>query len=331
MKNITFVKILTESSTKKFSNIFLDKDPEFADDYAVTLTPLELKLHIDKRDKYIKKLEKTLNDKNKLKKIITDKAEMDKLQEVLNKIAKKEIVGNLKDKEEKEDVSGRETMGADFGIGEANLNNLLKIDRLESIGQGVTTIVFKHPKNKKKVIAVTLDAKKIGWLEANKKLFGYTYISKFNYEKGNEAHIFTMNKIDKFFENRDFPIQKMNLIYSEVIVPYYYIVDKKGEAQVKDIDWIIKYMDNIELINILKKVKATYSSNDTLDLHDGQWGLDSNGKILLFDPIIDKRIFSKVNDNNTLNWKITIKHFINDIIFKDEKSERKKIIALLMR
>ncbi len=326
-KNI--LKLLTEN--KKEEIIFLDKNPKLSDYSAAQMTPLELKINIDKRDKHIEKLEKILTNEKKLKKIISSKVEMDKLQSALNKLKKEEILPSLR-KELRKNIPGQETLGVDFGISSTTLGDLLKIERLETIGQGVTTIVFNHPKIKNRVIAVTLDTKKLDWLEANKELFGYTYITKIDYDKGNEAHVFTMNKIHKFFDDRDFPAHKMNLIHSEVIVPYFYISSKKGEVEVKDIDWIIEHMDNKELIDILKKVQNVYKPNDILDLHGGQWGMDSKGKILLFDPVIDRRIFSKIHENNTKSWKTVIKHFFQELFeSKDKKNERQKIIKLLTK
>lgn len=316
---------------KKFKELFLDKDPKMSDQAAAHLSPLQLKINIDKRDDYIEKLEKILQDKNKLKKIISSKSEMDKLQTALDKLHQKDILPKLED-----DIKAPDKMRLDahFGITPGGLNRMFKIDRLEAIGKGITTIVFKHPENKKKVIAITTDAKKLDWMEANKDLFGYQYIMEVDYERGNKAYVFIADKIEKFFERRDMSAAKMELIYSEVVVPYFYLVNKKSfdKVHVSDIDWIIEHMSNIELINILKKVKKVYKSNDIIDLHGGQWGEDLSGKILLFDPVIDRRVFSKTKEDNTMSWAGTIKNFTNKLFgSKSEKKEREKIIKLLTR
>ncbi len=318
---------------KKFKEIFLDKDPQMDDAYSAGMTPLQMKVNVDKRDKYINKLEKILGDKNKLKKIIADKSEMDKLQTALDTLHKKEILPDF-EKEIVDEIPDRKQLNAHFGITPGGLNKMLRIDRLEAIGKGVTTIVFKHPKNKKKVISITTDTKKLDWMEANKDLFGYQYITEIDYERGNKAHVFTMDKINKFFERRDLSAAKMDLIYSEVVVPYFYLTNKKSfdSVHVSDIDWMIEHMTDKELISIMKKVKSVYKSTDIIDLHGGQWGEDAQGRLLLFDPVIDRRVFDKTNTPNVMSWKGTIKNFTNKLFGSEsEKKEREKIIKLLMR
>ncbi len=318
---------------KKFKEVFLDKDPQMGDSIAAQLTPLQLKINIDKRDKYIDELEKILSNKSKLKKIISSKEEMNKLQTALDKLHKKEIIPDF-EKEIVNKIPDNKTLNNYFGITPGGLNKMLKIDRLEAIGKGVTTIVFKHPKNKKKVISITTDTKKLDWMEANKDLFDYQYITEIDYERGNKAHVFTMKKINKFFERRDLSAAKMNLIHSEVVVPYFYLVNKKSfdAVAVSDIDWIIEYMSDKELIDILKKVQKVYKSTDSIDLHGGQWGEDEQGRILLFDPVIDNRVFDKTGTPNIMSWKGAIKNFASKMFGSDsEKKERESIIKLLMR
>jgi hypothetical protein len=327
------IDLLIEGAFKKprkFKETKLDKNPQMDDTYASWLTHFQLKLEIDQRDKYINKLEKILNNKVKLKKVIHNKSEMDRLQKALDKFHKKELVPDF-ERDVVKQVPNRKKLGLVTGVNAVTLNKFLKIDSLEQLGKGISTIIFKHPYKKDKILALCTDAKKIDWFEANKELFGYKFITEMEYERSNRLYIYEADKINKFLAERDLSAYRTSLIYTEVVAPYTFLANKTShEVTVKDLDWIMKPISDKELLGILRKVKEVFSPNDAIDLHGDQWGENKRGQLILFDPVIDTRLFNNLNNENTLSWKTKLKHFWEKLTTKKD-SEIEKIIKKIKR
>ena len=117
----------------------------------------------------------------------------------------------------------------------------------------------------------------------------------------------------------------MRDIYDEVVTKFKHMVYRQNYSRVKDLDYIIHGVSNLQLKNVLEKLKDTFSDNDILDLHEGQWGESKNGKIILFDPVLSTRSFNGVDDLNDLDLKTEFSLLLEKVFDKSNSSYLKKI------
>jgi len=301
--------------------------PYMSDSQAGSLSPFQLKLLIDAKDKYIKDLERTLNNPDKLKKIIKDRTKLAKVSKEL-KETKKKFVENLP---EHKAIPNKADLADTYSINKTIINKYLNIDKLEFLGSGVSTLIFKHPSKKDMVLGVTIDPYKMKWLNADKEAFKFKMLHQFDYDRGNKAYIFEMKKFDKFFDTRKMSKGNMNIVFSDVIYPFLKLQNRKGfdGVTIKDLDWIMEPITDKHLLSILKKLKSTFNSNEILDLHGGQWADDEKGNIVLFDPVIDDRIFNRTSPAGSLDLSMQVENFI-DKLFKADK-DKEKILKKILR
>ena len=102
------------------------------------------------------------------------------------------------------------------------LSKHLNIKKLKKVGTGYTTIVFNDPVKKGNILGFTLDETKIKWMQANKKLFDFQLIDKFQYSTGNIMYIYTAQKLKKTFENGKMTKKNQENIYNDVINKFFY-------------------------------------------------------------------------------------------------------------
>ena len=306
-----------------FEVIDVKDTPMMPDGLAAKRSVFHLKLEIDARDQYIAKLRKTLNNPEELKVIMRDKTKLKKLTTEFKKAKIDKLPKNVV-------VPAEKNLGDGMGINQKILAKYINIDNLEFVGKGISSIIFKHPTKSKKVLGITIDPHKIKWLDANSDSFKFNLLHSFIYDKGNKAYIFEMKKFDKFFSDRKMSAENMNLVFSDVIHPFLKLQSRKGFANVtvKDLDWIMEPIADKQLLSILQNLKKTFSNGEILDLHGGQWAEDETGKIVLFDPIIDKRIFNRLGSPGELDLSIKMKQFLKDI-FKNPKDQEKILKKVL--
>jgi hypothetical protein len=175
-----------------------------------------------------------------------------------------------------------------------------------------------------------VDDDKIKWLQANRKLFDFTLIDQQDYSPGNKIYIYTMKKFDKLYKKGMSDYNKKR-VYEDVIIKYNVLRNKKGfdGVQVKDLDFIMYDIDDLEIKDILKKLKKTFPSNKQLDLHGGQWGEDENGNLVLFDPVFSTKVVNKMEDFNDLGLGTKLSIFLSELFDKSKSQEIKTVKKLI--
>ncbi len=282
-------------------------------------SPFQLREEIKKGNSLLKKKDKILNNIKELEKRI------DKLKKFpQNQKELKKTEGELR---KQINLTNSQSYN-DFGLVDHNtLKSILNIKKLKEIGSGYTSIVFKDPIEKNKVLVFTLDETKVKWMQANKKLFNFQMIDSMQYNTGNILYIYSIEKLDKTYENDKMSKHNMKMIYDDVITKYFYLKNKKGFSGIKtkDLDYILTGIDNIELKTIIEKLKKTFGPNETLDLHRGQWGENKKGEIILFDPIISEKTLNSVDELNKLELKTEFTFMLENIFSKTNSAYLKKI------
>jgi len=213
------------------------------------------------------------------------------------------------------------------------LQGLLNTKKLKQIGSGYTSIVFNDPIKKGKVLVFTLDESKVKWMQANKQLFDFQMIDTIPYTAGNILYIYSVEKLTKTYANKKMSTKKRQMIYDDVINKYMYLKSRKGfnSTTVNDLDYIITGIDNIELKNILEKLKDTFGNSEILDLHGGQWGENKAGKIILFDPIISSKAINSVDELNDLDLKTQFSFMLDGVLARTNSAYLKKIMNFLKK
>jgi hypothetical protein len=213
------------------------------------------------------------------------------------------------------------------------LQKYLNVKKLKKIGSGYTTIVFNDPIKKGNILGFTLDETKIKWMQANKKLFDFQLIDKFQYSTGNIMYIYTAKKLNKTLSNGKMSKKNQEIIYNDVINKFFYLKNAQGfhGIKTKDLDYIMYGVQDKELKDILQKLKDTFGPNETLDLHKDQWGETGDGKIILFDPIISERTLNNVEDLNKLDIKTEFKFMLEKIFQETNSAYLKKIRKYLAK
>jgi hypothetical protein len=213
------------------------------------------------------------------------------------------------------------------------LQKILNVKKLKEIGTGYTSIIFNDPIKKGNILGFTLDDSKIKWMQANKEIFNFQLIDTIPYSTGNQLFIYTAEKLKKTMSNGKMSKRHQEIIYDDVITKYYYLKNRQGfyNVTIKDMDFILKGVEDRELKDILEKLEKTFSNDEVLDLHQGQWGETQKGKIILFDPIISKRAMNPTEDFNKLDLKTEFVFMLEKIFSDTDSSYLKKIKKFLQK
>ncbi len=282
----------------------------------------ELQQELKDLDKLNNKQLKILNDPKRLKKRLAN----------LEKIKKEPSQSKIKEKLSKE-INTNNFYGSNYWPNLIDKDTLLSkynLKKLKKIGSGYTTYVFNNPIDKSLIIGFTVDDQKIKWLQANKKDFKFTLLEESPISKGNKLYVYSMIKAKSDFSK--IPRKYQKILTNDVVSKFFDLRDKKnfGNVTIKDLDYIMYSIQDIDVLKILKKLKDTFPSDAALDLHDDQWGMVNN-KLILFDPILSLKSLNQMENFNDLDLSTKFSLFVDKLFDNSDNDYIKKVLEKLRK
>jgi len=192
----------------------------------------------------------------------------------------------------------------------------LKCSDIMTVADGYTgfTIFNTEPDKRDTVITVTIDTDKIIWLLRN------PYIKVFNLDSVNITNDKTIYIIE---------VEYLHVVTKEEHVDSFNAVNRKLNEVIKDygtkdVPIILKYLkdslqsesvtsevtEQLELISTIVKEEDLVGKL-RLDLHSGNWGVNGDGKLTVFDPLVnDTGLGLKINNEIDIS---KYKKYLEDI------------------
>jgi len=295
-------------------------------DHLSLLTEFDNHFQLRKTIKFVHKKNKVLVDElNSVKKL-------EKRLDVLKRKPdnKKWIKEHKKLSKELDDIKNSQAYRGNL-IDKDVLYRKYNLKKLKRIGDGYTSYIFDSPIDKNKIVGFTVDNQKIKWLNDNKKEFQFHLIDTIKITVSNNLYVYTMKKIETKFTKLSKKHQQ--ILMDEVISKYFDLRKKKGfnNVTIKDLDYIMYNITDIELKTILEKLKKTFSNTAILDLHQNQWGEDSGGNLLLIDPVFSNKPVNEIEDFNTLDIKTQFSLLVNNLFNESNSKEAKAILKKIRK